>query len=74
MRPLANNLKKARKKKDLTQGQTAIGLKLNIKTYQAYEEDRAEPSLGMMAVILDFFEIREEEVYPFIYNEDFWKK
>ncbi|MBS1915677.1 MAG: helix-turn-helix transcriptional regulator [Bacteroidetes bacterium] len=39
------NLSKKRKEKKLTQQQMADKLNIKIRTYQAYEEDRADPDI-----------------------------
>ena len=72
-RPLAENLIRLRKTKGLTQGEAAIKLGKSIKTYQAWEEDRAEPQLKMIKIIMEAFGLKETDMYPFAYNEDFWK-
>lgn len=74
MRPLALNIKTARKKKGWSQERTAQKLGINQKAYAKYEEDRSQPRTDMLKIILDYFGIKEEEMYPFVYNENFWSK
>jgi transcriptional regulator with XRE-family HTH domain len=72
MRPLSTNLRKARKEKGWSQQRAAQKIGIKQKTYAKYEEDRAEPNTELLKIILEYFGIREEDMYPFVYNENFW--
>lgn len=73
MRPLAKNIKQARKKKDESQERVARKLGIKQKTYAKYEEGRSYPKPELLKIILEYFGIKEEEMYPFVYNESFWE-
>jgi transcriptional regulator with XRE-family HTH domain len=73
-RPLSINITTARKRKGLTQEQQAKALKMDRPRYAAYEEDRAEPHYDLVKTIMDFHGIKEEDMYPFIFNKNFWKE
>ena len=45
---LSNNLIKLRKKKSLTQKEVASRIDIKVRTYQAYEERRCEPSMMIL--------------------------
>jgi transcriptional regulator with XRE-family HTH domain len=72
MRPLSKNLKKARAVKGWSQQRAAQKIGIKQKRYAKYEEDRAEPNTELLKIILEYFGIREEDMYPFVYNENFW--
>lgn len=73
MRPLAKNIKQARKIKGLSQEQAARKLGLTKKTYAKYEEDRNRPKWEQLKIIMEHFGIKEEDMYPFVFNENFWE-
>jgi transcriptional regulator with XRE-family HTH domain len=73
MKPLSKNLKKARNQKGWSQERTAQKLGIKQKTYAKYEEGRSYPKPELLKIILEYFGIKEEEMYPFVYNESFWE-
>lgn len=66
---LSNNLRKERKKYNLTQKQAAKSLGIALHNLQAYEEGRAEPSVQTMLAIADFYSIKN--ISEFIGNPDY---
>jgi transcriptional regulator with XRE-family HTH domain len=72
-KPLAKNIRTARKKKDESQEKTARKLGIKQKTYAKYEEGRSYPKPELLKIILEYFDIKEEDMYPFVYNENFWQ-
>lgn len=73
-KPIAINMKEGRVRNGWKQQQVANKLGIGRPKYAKYEEGRAEPSLDLVRDILSLFGIKEDETYPFIYNESFWKK
>lgn len=79
MKPLSDNIKRARKASGLTQEQAARKLsnlrreEVSRSRYAKYEEG-INPPWDMMPVIMKAFGIKEQDMYPFIYNEEFFKK
>ncbi len=74
MKPFSENIKKARKQKGWSQEQTSRFLRVGRPRYGAWEEGRGNPPWEMMPVIMEVFEIKEQDMYPFIFNEEFFKK
>jgi DNA-binding XRE family transcriptional regulator len=70
---LPKNLKEARSRKEWSQEQAARRIGIKQKTYAKYEE-KVNPPWELMPVIMEAFGIKEEDMYPFCYNEDFFKK
>lgn len=62
MSTLSNNLIKLRHANHLTQQQVSDGIGSPIKTYQAYEYGRSEPSLEKVIAIARFYNITVEEL------------
>ena len=57
MRALAQNLRKIRAEYNLSQGRAAEIIGINRSNYGAYEDDRAQPSLEVFALIVKTFNI-----------------
>ncbi len=72
MKPFSENIKKARKQKGWSQEQAARALNVGRPRYGSWEEGRARPAWEMQAVIMEVFEIKEQDMYPFIFNDNFW--
>jgi transcriptional regulator with XRE-family HTH domain len=68
----SHNLAKARKRKEESQERVARKLGIKQKTYAKYEEGRSYPKPELLKIIIEYFGIREEDMYPFVYNENFW--
>jgi transcriptional regulator with XRE-family HTH domain len=62
MKTLVNNLKHLRKINQLTQQQLADKLGVNRSVIGAYEEDRAEPKLGTLLHMCEFFKINIDDL------------
>ena len=50
-------LRKIRMEKKKTQKQTADALGMELRSYQFYEEGRAEPSIKKLLILADFFDV-----------------
>lgn len=50
-------LRKIRMEKKKTQKQTAEALGMELRSYQFYEEGRAEPSIKKLIALADFFDV-----------------
>lgn len=50
-------LREARMKSGKTQKQTAEILGMNLRSYQFYEEGKAEPSISKLIRLADFFDV-----------------
>lgn len=72
MRPLANNIREARKNKGWSQERAAQKLGIKRPAYAKYEEDRAQPKADMLRIIMEHFGIQEQDMYPFVFNQEFW--
>lgn len=54
---LGQRLRSLRKEKDLTQIELANELKIDKSTIAKYETDKIEPSLSMLVLFLDYFNV-----------------
>lgn len=71
----SQNLVKARKKKGWSQEKTARKMKtVERARYAAWEEGRSNPPMDLMPVIMEAFGIKENDMYPFVFNENFFRK
>ena len=59
---IAKNLKVLRLRKGWTQKRTAYNLEIGRSTYQAYEDDRAEPSNRMLVKISELYEVTIDQL------------
>jgi DNA-binding XRE family transcriptional regulator len=57
--PLSINLKTERNKLKLTQQMAATKLRIPVKRYQSYEEDRAQPTLELLVKIANYFHVKD---------------
>ena len=70
MTPLMNNLKIFRKINGLTQVEFAQKLSLSRPTVGAYEEGRAEPSIGKFLEICEFYNMEPKDFYTIMYTTE----
>ena len=69
MNIVSTNLRIKRKELGLTQKQVAEKLSINIKSYQSWEEGRAEPCLDHCLKLVELLEV--DDMYLFFKNIQF---
>lgn len=70
----SKNIKQARTNKGWSQEKAANKLGIKQKTYAKYEEGRSYPPPELLKIIIEYFGINEQDMYPFVYNDNFWNE
>lgn len=73
MKPLNKNIREGRKKKGWSQEALARKVGKPRRTVSSHENG-VRPEDDLIMVYMQFFGLEEKDFYPFISNENFWKK
>lgn len=65
------NMKELRMELGLSQAEFADQIGVTRSALGAYEEGRAQPPLPVIASVMDFCELPKEDLYEFIFNQNY---